>query len=161
MGAGKRVSDGAVSFELRVLGGVALKSASGEDAGVPRGKPMAMVSYLAMNPDGAERDCLARLLWSGADTSKGRHSVRQALSRLRQAVGAEALVGSDPIRLAPGLITVDVDVLRAAVASSRITDRLVRLRLGSISMLYSGYIERRSPNSMHDHEHIVYARYLS
>ena len=121
MGVLRRNREGSpVGFELRVLGGVALQDASGEDAGVPRGKPMAMVCYLAMNPDGAERDYLARLLWSSGDAAKGRHSVRQALSRVRQALGAEALIGSDPIRLLPGLITVDVKVLRGAVVSGEI-----------------------------------------
>ena len=113
-------------YELQVLGGVALSDASGDDAGVPRGKPMAMVSYLAMNPDGAERDHLARLLWSGGDASKGRHSVRQALSRVRQALGSEAFIGSDPIQLAPGLVSVDLETLRSVVKRGEI-DRALTL----------------------------------
>ena len=113
-----------MSYELRVLGRVTFEDAAGKDAGVPRGKPMAMVSYLATNPDGAERDELARLLWSGGDSSKGRHSVRQALSRIRQALGSDALIGSDPIQLVSGLVTVDVESLRAAVSSGEIDTAL-------------------------------------
>ena len=64
-----------MSYSLQVLGGVALTDASGEDAGGPHGKPMALVDYLAMQQGGTERDYLAWLLRSSGDASKGRHSV--------------------------------------------------------------------------------------
>jgi DNA-binding SARP family transcriptional activator len=73
-----------MSYSLQMLGGVALTDASGEDAGVPHGKPMDLVAYLAMQQGGTERDYLARLLWSSGDASKGRHSVRSAAPWVRR-----------------------------------------------------------------------------
>jgi hypothetical protein len=54
-----------MSYSLQMLGGVALTDASGEDAGVPHGKPMDLVAYLAMQQGGPSgttwRGCFGRV----------------------------------------------------------------------------------------------------
>ena len=47
-----------------------------------------------------------------------------SLRLIRRSVGAKALIGADPVRLLPGLITVDLGELRAAVASGDIDGAL-------------------------------------
>src|ERR1051325_8315403 len=52
------------------------------------GKPLAALVYLALAPKGkVERDHLAELLWPGVELTDARHSLRQALYRIREATG--------------------------------------------------------------------------
>jgi len=53
-----------------------------------------------------------------------RRAQGSSLRSIRRSVGAEALIGADTVRLLPGLITVDLGELRAAVASGDIDGAL-------------------------------------
>ena len=96
-----------LTFWCRTLGHLALYRS--ERLGEPimqAGKPLALVAYLALAPDfRAERDHVAQLLWPGASSSDSRHSLRQALYRLRAATGGRELVRADDghLILLPGL----------------------------------------------------------
>lgn len=92
-------------------------TATSEDLGhVPFGKPLALLAYLAFGDAPVPRSELARLLWPGSSRSRARHSVREALSRLRSALGDEIFQGDDPIRVRRDLLWIDTDALGEALA---------------------------------------------
>jgi DNA-binding SARP family transcriptional activator len=104
-------------YRLEVIGRIELTSIQGETVALPRGKPMALVCYLALHPEGVDRDELADLLWGEKDVSKGRHSVRQALSRIRSDMGPEVFASEAPVKLVSGVVNTDLKELRAAIES--------------------------------------------
>lgn len=116
-------------YRLNLLGRLELISIQGNEVALPRGKPMALICYLALHPDGVDRDELASLLWGGKDLSKGRHSVRQALSRIRSDLGPEVFSSQAPVTLAPGVVLTDFAELRGAVEEGDV-DRADRLWRG-------------------------------
>ena len=79
-----------------------------------------MVCYLAMHPEGVNRDELAGLLWGEKDLSKGRHSVRQALSRIRADLGVEVFASEAPVRLVSGVVHTDLTELREAIEAGNV-----------------------------------------
>ena len=116
MNALPRVLDGQdpdrpAPFVLRTLGTTELV---GSGPAGPRGerllgagKPLALLAYCASarNRDHS-RDLLASLLWSQAGSDRARHNLRQALWRLRRAIG-DALETRDDVvvRLDPSVVT--------------------------------------------------------
>ncbi|MFN8582873.1 MAG: AAA family ATPase [Gemmatimonadaceae bacterium] len=63
---------------------------SGAELLLPFGKPLAVLIYLSAAPRrSATRDELVDLLWSTSDPDRGRASLRQALSQVRQVVGTD------------------------------------------------------------------------
>ena len=81
------------------------------------------------------REKLASLLWGSSNDERARHNLRQALSRIRQALGPHAIVNeAEAITLAPGLLDCDAVSL----------DRLIRVNSeGSIAEaaeLYGGLL---------------------
>ena len=57
------------------------------------GKPLAALVYIALAPGGrAKRDRVAELIWPGDELREARHSLRQALYRIRRATGGVPLV---------------------------------------------------------------------
>lgn len=87
-----------------------------------------LVSLVLAGPAFQRRDAIAALLWPEADQERARNSLRQGLHRLRQALGAEAILnrGSEEIALAPGLIQCDAVAFREAVAAGRPEEALAR-----------------------------------
>jgi DNA-binding SARP family transcriptional activator len=85
-------------FHLRTLGSFQLDGPGPE--GLPvrllaPGKPLALLTYLALAPDRrASRDFLQELLWGGSTPELGRHTLRQTLFGLRQRLG-DGMVRSD------------------------------------------------------------------
>ena len=88
-------------FWCRTLGVLALYESDRADEPIMRaGKPLAVLAYLALAPDGSvERDHIAELLWPPRTSSDPRHALRQALYRLRKATGGADLVVDDGSRL--------------------------------------------------------------
>src|SRR5438094_10539036 len=82
-------------------------SLSGPDGtvlvGLGPGKPLAMLAYLAVRHE-ARREELVDLLWGGVAEGNARNAFRQALHRLRTALG-EKLVPPDRERV--GLVESD------------------------------------------------------
>lgn len=113
---------------LVTLGRAELRGAEG----LGPGKPFAVLVYLALAEGPVTRRDLGRLLWPDTADARARHSVRQALSRIRKVLGPEVLSGEDPVALAPGRVTTDVAVVRRALAGDPLeaAPELLRLRGG-------------------------------
>ena len=111
-------------MRLRVLGPV------GVDPPVNGARRLAVLVYLALaRPRGPHaRDTLIGLLWPETDQSGARHSLRNALHALRQALGpdvivttGDSLVGIDPLR-----VDCDALALEADVAAGRYEEAIAR-----------------------------------
>ena len=108
----------ALRFEL--LGGFAARLDSGQPCSLPTRKTQALLAYLAL-PVGRfhSREKLTALLWGETQEVQARQSFRQALARIRRAVGVDApevlLVEGDTIALNPAVVSVDVAELEAAL----------------------------------------------
>ena len=104
-------------FRLVLLGGLALRRSDGSEEpslGV-RGRKLVLLAYLALARRPVARDRLATFLWGDRDDERARHSLRDALSALRQVLGPAIPSRTEAVALAPGApIDVDVIELRAA-----------------------------------------------
>ncbi|HEY9440546.1 MAG TPA: BTAD domain-containing putative transcriptional regulator, partial [Streptomyces sp.] len=112
-------------IELRVLGTLAIQSRDGGPPvpAVTQPKRLALLLYLALaEPAGLQsRDSLAALLWPEADDDSTRHSLRNTLYGLRQALGEGAIVsrGEGYVGLDPAAIRCDAVEVRALLAAHR------------------------------------------
>src|SRR5688500_9632207 len=73
------------SPRLLTLGTLALTGAGDAPALGPR--KLALLAYLALATRPLTRDRLAELFWGDRDDARARHSLREALSALRRALG--------------------------------------------------------------------------
>lgn len=101
---------------LLTLGQLALRDAAGQDLLPPdASKPLALLAYLAAAPARhASRERLIDLFWGDSTADHGRSSLRQALYRLREAIGNDTIYseGSD-LQLGEALTTDRDDFLAA------------------------------------------------
>ena len=115
-------------IELRVLGAFDVRTdrPDGPPGGITQPKRLALLLYLALSrPYGLHaRDQLLALLWPDADDASSRHSLRNALHALRQALGDEAVTtrGDSYVGLDLALFHCDVHELRAHLAAGRLDD---------------------------------------
>ncbi len=94
----------AVSVRLNLLGSPRLEVPDGPGAGESLGaKPLALLAFLAMEPGPHEREELATLLWSDSTDHAARTSLRQALSKLKKALGALLVVEHRWVELDPAV----------------------------------------------------------
>ena len=121
----RAVSAGPFMIELRVLGTLTIQSRDGYPpvAAVTQPKRLALLLYLALaEPAGPQsRDGLVALLWPEADDDSTRHSLRNTLYGLRQALGEGAIVsrGEGYVELDPAAVRCDAIGLRALLAAQR------------------------------------------
>ena len=107
-----------LQFEL--LGGFSARFETGEPCSLPTRKTQALLAYLAL-PAGRfhSREKLTALLWGDTAEAQARQSFRQALARIRRAVGvggpAVLLAEGDTVALNPALVSVDAADLEAAL----------------------------------------------
>jgi DNA-binding SARP family transcriptional activator len=95
----------AAPLALTTLGGASL--ASGADLLLAPGKPLALVTYLALAPGrSATREFLLDLLWADLGRDRARHALRQTLWQLRQLLGESVLTGREELRLG---VTIESD----------------------------------------------------
>src|SRR5437762_9818599 len=99
-------------ISLTLLGPFQARRGSGHSVELP-GKPAALLAYLGLRPGRAHaRDVLSTLLWSERGEEHARHSLRQALTALRQrlegALRVLLLVDGDPVTLNPDSVDIDV-----------------------------------------------------
>ena len=92
------------ALQLALLGAFEARLESGPVISFPRKKAQALLAYLALQPGRAQaRDKLAALLWGEASEERARHSLRQALVVLRQAIPRTAVASlveeGDTVRL--------------------------------------------------------------
>jgi DNA-binding SARP family transcriptional activator/Tfp pilus assembly protein PilF len=117
-------------IELRVLGTLAIQPLNGgaPSASVTQPKRLALLLYLALaEPSGPHsRESLMALLWPEADDESTRHSLRNTLYGLRQALGEGAIVsrGEGYIELDPAAIRCDAVEVRGLLAAQRWKDAL-------------------------------------
>lgn len=113
-----------MSYRLTMFGPPTLVDETGETpAGLGQGKPLAVLCYLAREGE-VRRETVTALLWGDRSESKARNAFRQALHRLRGALGEE-LVPHDPdtVRIAGGAdLWVDVDEFDRALVEGRPED---------------------------------------
>ena len=75
-------------------------------------KNLALLAYLALEPGSHSRESLAALLWGESPEHAARASLRQALRRLRAAVGDDLRIGHDTVELR-GTVECDVTAFLA------------------------------------------------
>lgn len=95
-------------YLLRSLGTPAVLDPSGEDMGLPLGKPLALLVYLALAPAPVSREDIAALLWPTATRARGLQSVRQAIWLIRRTLGEDVLLGGDPVSVDRRLLEADL-----------------------------------------------------
>jgi DNA-binding SARP family transcriptional activator/CheY-like chemotaxis protein len=96
-------------YRLALLGRFELSRTDGP-VELPNKKLAALLAYLACTaPEPQSREKLATLLWGSHFETLARQNLRQALFRLRRALGQDALIGDgEEISLAPGVVDCDV-----------------------------------------------------
>jgi DNA-binding SARP family transcriptional activator len=82
----------------------------------PTRKTLALLAYLAAEPEARARTALAALFWPESDTERAQAALRRTLARLKRAIGgADLEVGRDRLRFVPAAGTeVDLDCVGAA-----------------------------------------------
>lgn len=84
--------------------------------GFGRGKPQALISYLACLPKrSATRDELAGLLWGDVDRESGRHALRQTVWYIKKRFGDDVLAGDTQSLWIACALTCDRDAFLSAV----------------------------------------------
>jgi DNA-binding SARP family transcriptional activator len=120
-------------FRLLTLGRLALLTPTGdEDRSLgTRRRKLAVLAYLALARRPVPRDSLVELFWGDQDEDRARHSLSDALSHLRRALGADAIsAGRAEIAFnqsAP--LAIDIVELQAAASAKR---------WGDVAALYAG-----------------------
>ena len=101
-------------YSLKLLGRFEL-SGPGGAVELANKKLAALLAYLACSaPEPQSREKLATLLWGSHFDTQAQQNLRQALFRLRRALGHHALMSDgDDVWLAPGVIDCDVTRLKA------------------------------------------------
>jgi DNA-binding SARP family transcriptional activator/CheY-like chemotaxis protein len=120
-------------FRLALLGRFELSGPDGP-VDLPNKKLAALLAYLACTaPEPQSREKLATLLWGSHFETQARQNLRQALFRLRRALGEDALVGDgEEISLAPGVLDCDVARREALIREGS------RASLAAAADLYKG-----------------------
>ena len=111
-----------MAFRLDVLGQPQLTSPDGSRVSLSLGKPLALLVYVVCSPGPVSRKELADLFWPDAPRSRARHSLRQALTLLRQTLGAEIVAGEELLGVNRDLLVVDLDLFQEALAEGRVAD---------------------------------------
>jgi DNA-binding SARP family transcriptional activator len=117
-------------IELRTLGTIELRDETGEriESVLLRSKRLALLACLCTsNPVQLwRRDTLVALLWPELDNAHARGALRFELSRLRRALGREALCGggAEVVGVNPQRIWCDASAFAAAVDGGRLEDAL-------------------------------------
>jgi hypothetical protein len=121
-------------FLLVTLDGFALRRReprSGEYLDARLGeKPAILLSFLALVQAAVPRAHLCDLLWSDADGSRARNSLRQAIFRIRRALGQSAVIETEQgVVLRPGIVAIDLETVLRNVAPEHAEE--VRERLAA------------------------------
>ncbi len=115
---------------LRMLGGVSLMDADGNEIDVLLRQPkhMALLAYLAMPKPGTwhRRDAIVAAFWPDLDQSRARTALRSALHKLRKNLPVNVVRsrGDDEVCIDPVLVSTDVAALEDNVSANRLADAL-------------------------------------
>ena len=115
-------------YRLVTLGGLALLDQDGRAVTSFGPRNLALLAYLALATKPLSRDHVAELFWGERDEDRARHSMREALSKLRQLLGPDSIARrSDRVALAASVpLSVDARAL-AAAANAGDTAKIVEL----------------------------------
>ena len=105
-------------LEVRLAGGLALRTEGGEIAPPASKRARAVLAYLALNPGPQQRGRLAARFWPDVLDESARASLRVALTELRQALGPAAgsvLATRDTIALDGPDLQVDARAFQQAL----------------------------------------------
>ena len=107
-------------LRLTLFGGFEARGGDGERIRLPTRKAALMLAFLALSPGRAQaRETLIGLLWGNRGEDQARSSLRHALSALRKALGAAAVVAErDTVALAPEAVEADVGQFERLVAEA-------------------------------------------
>jgi DNA-binding SARP family transcriptional activator len=111
-----------LTHKLQVLGPPQVLDDAGAPVSLSLGKPLAVLIYVACSTSPVSRDHLADLLWPDADRQKGRHSVRQALWVLKNALGDDIFLSHDPLSLREGTLAIDLTAFSEALLQGRVEE---------------------------------------
>ena len=105
---------------LCLFGGFEARGGDHERVALPTRKAALLLAFLALSPGRAQaREKLIGLLWGSRGEAQARSSLRHALSALRKALGAAAIVAErDAVLLAPDAVTSDVGQFERLVAEA-------------------------------------------
>jgi DNA-binding SARP family transcriptional activator/CheY-like chemotaxis protein len=122
--------------KLTLFGGFRME-VLGDARALPTRKAEALVAYLALRADRPHRrDVLASLLWGDVSTSQARHSLRQALLRIRRAFSdvpqAVLVTEADLVAINRAPIDLDVATFDAMATSASLEER------GRAAALFTG-----------------------
>ncbi|MGH7513925.1 MAG: BTAD domain-containing putative transcriptional regulator [Gemmatimonadales bacterium] len=118
-------------IDIRVLGTLEIQAPNGSPVGaLTQPKRLALLLYLVLaEPSGPKsRDSLMALLWPEADAESARHSLRNAIYALRQALGEAAFVtrGEGYVGLELGAVRCDALEVRRLLAEHRWAEAVAR-----------------------------------
>jgi TolB-like protein/DNA-binding SARP family transcriptional activator len=117
-----------VPYRLETFGGLRLLAADGQVVQAQR-RRLALLALLAAAGDrGLTRDLLFGYLWPEASEERARHALNQLLYGIRQSLGEDALVGTDPLRLDPAAIDSDLRRFESALSGGSARDAVAYYR---------------------------------
>jgi serine/threonine-protein kinase len=103
------------SFSLLALGGCTLVDTTGIVMAGQRRRLALLVLVASGRERGVSRDKLIAALSPESPTDSARHALHQLLYYLRQRVGEDAFLGTDPLRLNRDVVAFDVEEFEAAI----------------------------------------------
>src|SRR5687767_3345120 len=104
-------------LNLKLFGQFELTGPAGRIA-LSSTKLSAFLAYLALAAKPVPREQLTTLLWGSHFEEQARQNFRQALARLRKAIGPEALIANEQtIQLSPEAVATDVGEFKTLVRS--------------------------------------------
>ncbi len=105
-------------YQLLLLGPPRL-TADGEERLARRRKELSLLACLALRGRPVSRAWLAAAFWGERHEERARHSLRQTLVRLKEALPGAVVVDTEQVSLAPGAVEVDAAAFEADVAAGR------------------------------------------
>ncbi len=120
-----------MAYTLKEFGGLALVGPAGPvPGGAAQRRSLALLAIIASGrARGVSRAKLTGLLWGHSDEDRARGALAQTLYRVRQTLGADAITGSDQLRLNPELLVSEAGEFEDALERGEL-ERAVRLYAG-------------------------------
>ena len=116
------------SFRLLTLGGAALVDSTGLVVAEQRRRLALLVLLASGRERGVSRDKLIAALSPESSSDSARHALHQLLYYLRQQVGDDAFLGTDPLRLNRELVAFDVAEFEAALDAGALENAVALYR---------------------------------